>query len=235
MFHTIYLDERVALTSTEVNQIHKSEDIHDLLVTKLKERHESKCNANGYVRPDSVELIARSMGMAENGRYTGNLLYDCKMKCEVLYPKGGMVMDVLVIKVTKMGVYAVFEEAIRVLVPRDIHLGNVEFDNIHEGDMITIRLERSEMKTNAPFIMAVGSLVSKTTEADAEVEAQEVEGVAQNVAEELLQNRGRVVNRASVENAEARAEEKGMKNAQRKAIVKEATEVDEEEDAELDE
>ena len=161
MFHTIYLDERVALTSTEVNQIHKPDDIHDLLVTKLKERHESKCNANGYVRPDSVELMARSMGMAENGRYTGNLLYDCKMKCEVLYPKGGLVMDVLVVKVTKMGVYAVFEEAIRVLVPRDIHLGNVEFDNIHEGDMITIKLERSEMKTNAPFIMAVGTLYPK--------------------------------------------------------------------------
>jgi len=232
MFHTIYLDERVALTSTEVNQIHKSEDIHDLLVTKLKERHESKCNANGYVRPDSVELIARSMGMAENGRYTGNLLYDCKMKCEVLYPKGGLVMDVLVIKVTKMGVYSVFEEAIRVLVPRDIHLGNVEFDTIQEGDMIKIRLERSEMKTNAPFIMAVGTLVSNEsgTEADKEVEAQEIKGVAQNVIEELKQNKGKINDRAVVENAEARAEEKGMKNSQTNAIVEEATEEDEEED-----
>jgi len=237
MFHTIYLDERVALTYAEVNQIHKSDDIHDLLVTKLKERHESKCNANGYVRPDSVELMARSMGMAENGRYTGNLLYDCKMKCEVLYPKGGMVMDVLVIKVTKMGVYAVFEEAIRVLVPRDIHLGNLEFDNIHEGDMITIRLERSEMKTNAPFIMAVGTLVSKEsgTEADAIVEAQEVRGVAQNVIEELKQNKGRVVDRAAVENAEAQAEMKGMKNAQKKAIVEEALGVEEEADEEAEE
>jgi hypothetical protein len=239
MFHTIYLDERVALTSTEVNQIHKPDDIHDLLVTKLKERHESKCNANGYVRPDSVELMARSMGMAENGRYTGNLLYDCKMKCEVLYPKGGLVMDVLVVKVTKMGVYAVFEEAIRVLVPRDIHLGNVEFDNIHEGDMIKIKLERSEMKTNAPFIMAVGTLVSKETEADAIVEAQEVRGVAQNVAEELKQNKGRVVDRAAVENAEARTEMKGMKNAQKQAILDEAlggpAEEDEEAEEELDE
>lgn len=226
MYHTIYLDERIALTSTEVNQIHKAEDIHDLLTTKLKERHESKCNTNGYVRPESVGLIARSMGMAENGRYTGNLLYDCKMKCEVLYPKGGMVMDVLVIKVTKMGVYAVFEEAIRVLVPRDIHLGNTEFDNIQEGDMITIKLERSEMKTNAPFIMAVGTLVSNgssTQEADKEVEEQEVEGVAQNVAEELLQNKNKMVDEAAVENAEARAEMKGMKNAQKAAIVEEAT------------
>ena len=188
MYHTIYLDERVALTPTELNTVLKPDDIHEALTLKLKEKHESKCNANGYVRPDSVGLVARSMGIAENGRYTGNLIYDCKLKCEVLYPKGGMVMDVLVIKVTKMGVYAVFEEAIRVLVPRDIHLGNTEFDNIHEGDMITIRLERSEMKTNSPFIMAVGSLVSKEMHADKQQLADEVKGVAENVAEEVIQD-----------------------------------------------
>lgn len=159
MYHTIYLDERVALTPSEINNVSKPDDVKDMIVTKLKERHESKCNANGYVKPDSIDLVARSAGAAENGRYTGNFVYDCKMKCEVLYPKGGMVMDVLVIKVTKMGVYAVFEEAIRILVPRDIHIGNTAFDGIKEGDIIKIRLERSEIKTNAPFIMAVGKLV----------------------------------------------------------------------------
>ena len=164
MYHTIYLDERVALTPSEINNVSKPDDVKDMLVTKLKERHESKCNANGYVKPDSIDLVARSAGAAENGRYTGNFVYDCKMKCEVLYPKGGMVMNVLVIKVTKMGVYAVFEEAIRILVPRDIHIGSTSFDSIKEGDMIKVRLERSEIKTNAPFIMAVGKLVDETGE-----------------------------------------------------------------------
>jgi DNA-directed RNA polymerase subunit E'/Rpb7 len=164
MYHTIYLDERVALTPSEINNVSKPDDVKDMLVTKLKERHESKCNANGYVKPDSIDLFARSAGAAENGRYTGNFVYDCKMKCEVLYPKGGMVMNVLVIKVTKMGVYAVFEEAIRILVPRDIHIGSTSFDSIKEGDMIKVRLERSEIKTNAPFIMAVGKLVDETGE-----------------------------------------------------------------------
>jgi hypothetical protein len=164
MYHTIYLDERIALTPSEMNLVQKTDDVKDLLVTKLKERHESKCNSNGYVKPNSIDLVARSAGAAENGRYTGNFVYDCKMKCDVLYPQGGMVMNVLVIKVTKMGVYAVFEEAIRILIPRDIHIGNTEFDNIKEGDIITVRLERSEIKTNAPFIMAVGKLISVSAE-----------------------------------------------------------------------
>jgi len=164
MYHTIYLDERIALTPSEMNLVQKPDDVKDLLVTKLKERHESKCNSNGYVKPNSIDLVARSAGAAENGRYTGNFVYDCKMKCDVLYPQGGMVMNVLVIKVTKMGVYAVFEEAIRILIPRDIHIGNTEFDNIKEGDIITVRLERSEIQTNAPFIMAVGKLISTSAE-----------------------------------------------------------------------
>jgi hypothetical protein len=171
MYHTIYLDERIALTPSEMNMVHKPDDVKDVLVMKLKERHESKCNSNGYVRPNSIELMARSAGAAENGRYTGNYVYDCKMKCEVLYPKGGMVMNVLVIKVTKMGVYAVFEEAIRILVPRDIHIGNTTFDNIKEGDIIAVRLERSDIKTNAPFIMAVGKLVDVVEPSEDEASA----------------------------------------------------------------
>jgi hypothetical protein len=71
-----------------------------------------------------------------------------------------------------MGVYAVFEEAIRILVPRDIHIGNTVFDSIKEGDVIKVRLERSEIKTNAPFIMAVGKLVEDgEDEEDAETNA----------------------------------------------------------------
>jgi hypothetical protein len=59
-----------------------------------------------------------------------------------------------------MGTYAVFEEAIRVLLPRDTHLGNTEFDSIKEGTTIKVRIDRSRFQTNDPFIMAVGSLVT---------------------------------------------------------------------------
>lgn len=160
MFHTIYLDERIVLTPSELNIIRSADSIKDLLLTKLREKHEGKCNANGYIRPGSIELLARSMGLAENGRFTGDILYDCKIKCEVLYPTADTELDAQVIKVNKMGAYAVYENAIRILLPRDLHLGNEAFENIKEGDVIHVRIDRSRFQTNDLFIMAVGSYIA---------------------------------------------------------------------------
>ena len=159
MYHTIFLDERISLLPTELNQITSAESVREMLLTKLKEKHEGKCNANGFLKPGSVAILARSMGVAENGRFTGNLLYDCKIKCEILYPTAGSVFAASILKVNKMGAYAHFEDAIRVLLPRDLHVGSLEFDDLHEGDVVKIRLERSRFQTNDPFIMAVGLLV----------------------------------------------------------------------------
>ncbi len=158
MFHTIYLDERVALSPSDLNDIKTPDGIKDLLLMRLQKKHEAKCNANGYVRPGSIELLGRSMGVAENGRFTGNLLYDCKFKCEVLYPTAGTITEALVIKVNKMGAYAVFEEAIRILLPRDLHIGNMAFDSIKEGSTIRVRIERTRFGANDGYIMAVGTL-----------------------------------------------------------------------------
>ena len=159
MFHTIYLDERVTLTPADLNEITTSDGIKELLVQRLQQKHEGKCNANGYVRPGSIELLGRSMGTAENGKFTGNMVYDCKFKCDVLYPTGGTITDALVIKVNKMGAYAVYEEAIRILLPRDLHVSNVDFDNIKEGDTVRTQIERTRFAANDTYIMAVGKLV----------------------------------------------------------------------------
>lgn len=170
MFHPVYIDERIAITPSELNIFRSTEGIKNIIQDKLREKHEGKCNANGYVRPGSIQLLARSMGVAENGRFTGNLIYDCKIQCDVLYPEAGAVMTATVIKVNKMGVYAVYEEAIRILLPRDLHVGNTEFDAIQEGETIQVRIERSRFQTNDPFIMAVGTFVSNTAHANKPVD-----------------------------------------------------------------
>lgn len=164
MFSTIYLDERIAILPNELNNIRNEDGIKELLLMKLRDRHEGKCNANGYVRPGSVELIARSMGQSENGRFTGNLIYDCKIKCEILYPVAGTIMKGTVLKVVKMGAYVVYEEAIRILLPRDIHLNDSNFDSIQQGATVSVRIERSRFQVNDLFIMAIGKLVTEDAE-----------------------------------------------------------------------
>jgi hypothetical protein len=164
MYNTIYMDERVSMTPAEMNLLTSVDSINELLEHKLREIHEEKCNANGYVRPDSIKLLGRSMGVAENGRFTGNFVYDCKFKCDVLYPTVGLKIGVDVIKVNQMGAYAIYEEAIRVLLPRDFHLGNQAFDALKEGDKVQVVLDRSRFQAKDPFIMAVGHLITDETD-----------------------------------------------------------------------
>ena len=159
MYRTMFLDDRMAVSPSELNQLKTAEDFQELLLSKLRERMEGKCNSNGYVKPGSIEILDRTIGECENGRFTGNLLYDCKIKCDVLYPTADSVVDAYVIKVTKMGAWAVLEEAMRILLPRDLHLGSKEFDGIKEGEKVKVNIQRSRFQTNDPYIMAVGKLV----------------------------------------------------------------------------
>lgn len=172
MYHTIYLDERVALSPGDLNDaLHEENGITKKLQDHLQKKYERRCNVNGYVRAGSVEILQKSMGLAENGRFTGNFVWDCKFKCQVLYPTAGIDVEAIVLKVNKMGVYAILfddlaqnkdEAMIRILLPRDIHLGNEEFDSIDEGDRITVSLERSKFQTNDLFIVSVGRFVRKS-------------------------------------------------------------------------
>jgi hypothetical protein len=166
MYQTVYLDERVALTPNEMNIVRHPDEIKSVIETKLKELHEGKCNANGYIRPGSIKLIGRSMGVAENGKFTGNIVFDCKFSCEILYPTADMELDVMIVKVNKMGAYTVFEEAIRILLPRDLPLGNEAFDNLQESNTVRIRLIRSRFQSKDTFIMAVGKLLDGSTPAE---------------------------------------------------------------------
>ena len=166
MYTTVFIDERVEVSAKEMNDVRSMDMIKDMLTVKLKQ-NEGKCNANGYVKPGSIQLLARSMGIAENGKFTANWIYDCKVSCEVLKPVAydpkdsnneAAILTAKIIKINKMGVYAVFEEAIRVLLPRDLHAGDPAFDALKENDVIRVQMDKHRFQTNDAYIMAVGTL-----------------------------------------------------------------------------
>jgi hypothetical protein len=47
-------------------------------------------------------------------------------------------------------------EAMRILIPRDLHLGNTEFDALQVGQGVRIRLLRSRFQSKDAFIQSVG-------------------------------------------------------------------------------
>jgi hypothetical protein len=55
-----------------------------------------------------------------------------------------------------MGIYAEYENAIRIMVPRDIHLGDEEFDQLKVGERIRVEIQKSRFQLKDPFIVSVG-------------------------------------------------------------------------------
>jgi hypothetical protein len=149
-----FFQEKVYLTPKDLGKEIESIDI--ILLNKVKERLEQKCSPHGYVLPGTLELITRSAGMVDSGRFSGDWAFLIKAKGKVLHPPEGTSLEVEVLKSNKMGIYAVYENAIRIMIPRDLHLGDEDFDQLKVGDRIRVEIQKSRFQLRDPFIVSVG-------------------------------------------------------------------------------
>jgi hypothetical protein len=159
MESTAFFEKKINLTPSELNQV-KNTSIDSLLELKAKELIEKKCSEQGYVVSGSVKLISRSMGYAEAGRFTGDIVYYVKLEGKIIYPADGIRVVGEVIRKNKMGLYVEYKNAIRIQVPRDLHIGSEEYEEVQVGDNVEIELKRSKFQINDPFILASGLFIT---------------------------------------------------------------------------
>lgn len=149
-----FFQEKVYLTPKDLQK--EITSIDEILLEKLKERLEQRCSPHGYVMPGSLEILTRSAGMVDSGRFSGDWAFLVKAKGSVLHPPEGSLVEVEILKSNKMGIYAVYENAIRLMVPRDLHLGDEEFDELQVGEKIRVEIQKSRFQLKDPFIVSVG-------------------------------------------------------------------------------
>jgi hypothetical protein len=149
-----FFQEKVYLTPNDISR--EVTSIDAILLKKIKERLEQKCSPHGYVLPGTLELLTRSAGMVDSGRFSGDWAFLVKAKGRVLHPPEGTSIDLEVLKNNKMGVYGIYENAIRVMIPRDLHLGDEEFDQLKVGERIRVEIQKSRFQLRDPFIVSVG-------------------------------------------------------------------------------
>jgi DNA-directed RNA polymerase subunit E'/Rpb7 len=133
----------------------------EILLEKLKKQLEGRCSKHGFVIPGSLQLLSRSMGFAEKGRATADFLYYLKAQGKVYNPPDGLVVEGQIQLKNKMGCYVVLDNAIRIMIPRDLHIGNDEFDTLEVGNRIRIEIKRSQFRANATHILSIGQYLGK--------------------------------------------------------------------------
>lgn len=230
---TAFFERKIGLGPKDLNSVKKS-SIQDIILKKVKEAIEKKCSEHGFVLPGSVEVISRSMGYYEHARFTGEAVYYVKAKGRVLYPADGIRVIGEVIRKNKLGLYVVHrDDAIRIQVPRDLHLGNEEFDQVEIGDKIEVELKKSRFQINDLYILTNGLFIRRVN-GDAVVE-EATTTVAEEEEEEGEEEAGEAEDdEAEEEGGEAaeEGEEEGSEEGNESAEEEEEEEDEGEESAE---
>jgi len=165
MEHSVLFEEQVSLVPSDFSK--EITSINDILLNKLKDKLENKCSRNGYVISNSLKILSRSLGKASSGRFIGDYVFYVQIQADVLNPPDGIVIEGEVISKNKMGVYLNYKNAIRVIVPRDLHnIGNEEFDSLAVGDKIKVEIKKSRFQVNDETILSVGLFIGKVSAAE---------------------------------------------------------------------
>jgi len=189
MESTAFFEKKINLTPREFNDI-KTQTVQEILMKKAVQMMEEKCSEHGFVLPGTIKLLSHSMGHFEAARFTGDAIYYVKLEGRVIYPADGVRVTGEVIRKNKMGLYINHRNAIRIQVPRDLHLGNQEYDGVQLGDQVEVELKRSKFAIQDAYILASGMFLRvhgkepEEVEEEPEEEMEEVEEEPEEVEEE---------------------------------------------------
>jgi DNA-directed RNA polymerase subunit E'/Rpb7 len=212
MNYTALFEEQVALTPKDMCR--EIESIDTLLTEKLQSKLEGKCSKHGFVVSSTLKVLSRSMGAMERGRFTGSILYYIQASAEVLNPPEGIQISGIVIRKNKMGMYVSHSvnegenEAIRIIVPRDLHIGDEAFEKVEIGETVTVEIKKSRFQINDPYILSVGMFISTSGKVSkSNIKAVNVPRVEEEVGEEYAEGVEEEEDEAEAEGEEEEAEE----------------------------
>lgn len=170
-------EEKVAMTPRDL--ANPKINIASLLLAKLSEKMQAKCSLHGWVVPGSLKILSRSMGYLEKGRFTGDVVFHVQAQASVLNPASGSHLVAEVTGNNKMGMYVTYKvnkkeedrktkqivntevDAIKIILPRDLHIGDEAFSKVEIGDKVHVEIKKSRFQVNDNFILSVGVFEGK--------------------------------------------------------------------------
>jgi DNA-directed RNA polymerase subunit E'/Rpb7 len=127
------------------------------ILSQLKMNYEGRCSSEGFIQPNSITILDWSTGSA--GYRNGGVDYEVKFQADICLPHQGQIFKAMVNLKSKVGIHAE-TPPIKVLIPRDLHIGNEEFENVKEDQEIEFEVIGSEFKQQDKNIYVVGRLRS---------------------------------------------------------------------------
>jgi len=142
-------------------------NIQSSLLAQLKMQYQGRCSAEGYINKDSLTIVNYSLGRVDYIK--GGVNYDVIIQADVCLPHPGQKLKAPVTLRSKIGVHAE-TGPIKVLIPRDLHIGNDKFDSISAEEEIEFEVVGSQFKQGDEYIIIVGKLIGSSEVPEVQVE-----------------------------------------------------------------
>lgn len=127
------------------------------ILAQLKMSYEGMCSAEGYIERNSITLLDYSLGRTNYIR--GGVDYDVRFQADVCLPHPGQRFKAVVKVRSKVGIHAE-TPPIKVLIPRDLHMGNEDFNKAELESEIEFEVVGSQFKQKDVEIIIVGKLLT---------------------------------------------------------------------------
>jgi len=153
------LFERRQLTKkVHIHSKFLQQNIQSSILAQLKAMYEGKCIPEGYIHRNSVTIANYSLGRANYIK--GGVDYDVVFQADICMPHVGQRFKAPVKLRSKVGIHAE-TPPIKVLIPRDLHLGNEEFESVKVDEDVEFEVIGAQFKQEDQTIVVVGKLLSK--------------------------------------------------------------------------
>jgi DNA-directed RNA polymerase subunit E'/Rpb7 len=151
--------ERRELTRVlTVHSKHLQRNIQSSLLSQIKASVEGRCGTEGYVQPKSSVILDYSLGRMSILK--PGVSYRVKFQADICLPHKGQRLEVPAAFRSKIGLHADIKP-LKILLPRDLHIGNAEFEAVSDGDMIEVEVMGAEFKQNDEDMFVLGKLVRR--------------------------------------------------------------------------
>lgn len=140
-------------------------NIKETVEENIKANFENKCLVEGFIKPNSTKIITYSSGIIYRG---SSISFEIVFECEVCFPVEGMLISCVAKNITKAGIRA--ESAndvpspVVIFIAKDHHYNIPYFNEVKEGDKITVRVIGQRFELNDKYVSVIGELIKPAVE-----------------------------------------------------------------------
>lgn len=132
-------------------------NIESSLLAQLRHHYEGRCVPEGFLMRRSLTILEHSLGRMNLIR--GGLDYVVKFQADVCLPHPGQHFRAPIVLKSKIGLHAELPP-LKILLPRDLHIGTSEFDEAAEQQEVEIEVIGSRFQQGDETIVVLGKLRS---------------------------------------------------------------------------